>query len=107
MSTPEQRQRWRAHNDEHARVAEEWRARDWQYPPPKFPVLPEDLRGLACGAKTRKGTPCKRRDIYQSDRCNLHGGLSTGPRTPEGKAKVALNGRCPKRKQSPWEPIKS
>lgn len=44
-----------------------------------------------CGAKTRKGTPCKRRDIYASGRCALHGGLSTGPRTSEGKAKAAQN----------------
>jgi hypothetical protein len=44
-----------------------------------------------CGAKTRKGTPCRRRDIYQSGRCALHGGLSTGPKTPEGKAKVTRN----------------
>lgn len=44
-----------------------------------------------CGAKTRKGTPCKRRDIYESGRCPLHGGLSTGPTTPEGKARVTRN----------------
>ena len=25
-------------------------------------------------------TPCKRRDLYRSGRCKLHGGLSTGPR---------------------------
>lgn len=45
-----------------------------------------------CQAKTRAGTPCKRRDIYENGRCPLHGGLSTGPTTPEGKAKAALNG---------------
>jgi len=45
-----------------------------------------------CGAKTRKGTPCKRRDIYENGRCRLHGGLSTGPRTEAGKRKSALNG---------------
>lgn len=83
---------------EHARVAEQWREQDSQRPPPEFPILPEDLHGLTCGAKTRKGTPCKRKDIYDSGRCHLHGGLSTGPKTAEGKAKVALNGRCPKRK---------
>jgi hypothetical protein len=44
-----------------------------------------------CGARTRKGTPCKRRDIYYNGRCPLHGGLSTGPRTPEGKARVTKN----------------
>lgn len=44
-----------------------------------------------CGARTRAGTPCKRRDIYENGRCPLHGGLSTGPTTPEGKAKVIRN----------------
>lgn len=44
-----------------------------------------------CGARTRAGTPCKRRDIYFSGRCRLHGGLSTGPRTPEGKRRVTAN----------------
>ena len=50
-----------------------------------------------CGARTRRGTPCKRKDIYASGRCKLHGGLSTGPRTLEGKRKSALNGLKPKR----------
>ncbi|WP_081442710.1 HGGxSTG domain-containing protein [Allochromatium vinosum] len=38
-----------------------------------------------CGARTRAGGRCKRRDLYASGRCALHGGKSTGPRTPEGK----------------------
>jgi hypothetical protein len=50
---------------------------------------------LRCGAKTRAGHPCKRRDLYASGRCALHGGLSTGPRTAEGKARSALNGARP------------
>ncbi|WP_369799503.1 HGGxSTG domain-containing protein [Novosphingobium sp. PP1Y] len=49
---------------------------------------------MECGARTRAGTPCKRRDIYRSGRCKLHGGMSTGPRTDEGKTKSAANGRC-------------
>ncbi|WP_370601056.1 HGGxSTG domain-containing protein [Pseudomonas nitroreducens] len=49
--------------------------------PPPRPPFPEELRGLCCGARTRAGTPCKRRDLYASGRCNkLHGGMSTGPR---------------------------
>ena len=36
-----------------------------------------------CGAKTRKGTPCKAPGMANG-RCRLHGGKSTGPRTPEG-----------------------
>ncbi len=44
-----------------------------------------------CGAKTRAGTPCKRKDLLQGGRCRLHGGLSTGPKTLEGKRRSALN----------------
>lgn len=46
----------------------------------------------ACGAKTRKGTPCKRRDLYGNGRCRLHGGLSTGPLTDAGKQQSRING---------------
>lgn len=46
-----------------------------------------------CGAKTRKGTPCRRYDIWRSGRCALHGGLSTGPKTPEGREQSRINGR--------------
>ena len=58
-----------------------------------------ELVGLTCGAKTRAGTPCKRKDLYTSARCPLHGGLSTGPTTPEDRATAAENGRKPKRKK--------
>jgi len=44
-----------------------------------------------CGAKNRQGKPCQRRDIFKNGRCKLHGGLSTGPKTLEGKRKSALN----------------
>ena len=36
-----------------------------------------------CGAKTRKGTACKS-PAMSNGRCRMHGGKSTGPRTPEG-----------------------
>lgn len=36
-----------------------------------------------CGAKTRRKTPCKA-PAMANGRCRLHGGKSTGPRTPEG-----------------------
>jgi hypothetical protein len=48
-----------------------------------------DWPGRRCGAKTRQGTPCQNPAIKKRARCKLHGGLSTGPRTPEGKAGVA------------------
>ncbi|MGO8732468.1 MAG: HGGxSTG domain-containing protein [Terriglobia bacterium] len=36
-----------------------------------------------CGAKTRRGTPCKG-PAMRNGRCRMHGGPSTGPKTPEG-----------------------
>jgi hypothetical protein len=45
-----------------------------------------------CGAKTRAGTPCQAQAL-ENGRCFLHGGLSTGPRTPEGKARQAQAAR--------------
>ena len=36
-----------------------------------------------CGAKTRSGTLCKS-PAMANGRCRMHGGKSTGPRTPEG-----------------------
>lgn len=42
-----------------------------------------------CEAQTRKGTPCQRVTEPGKTRCRLHGGLSTGPKTAEGKAKIA------------------
>lgn len=45
-----------------------------------------------CGARTRKGTPCLRKDIYRNGRCKLHGGWSTGPKSKKGRAQSAING---------------
>jgi hypothetical protein len=45
-----------------------------------------------CGAKTRKGTPCKML-AGANGRCRMHGGLSTGPKTPEGRARIAESNR--------------
>ena len=45
--------------------------------------------GQRCLAKTRQGTPCQNPVVTDRNRCRMHGGLSTGPRTPEGKARVA------------------
>jgi hypothetical protein len=43
-----------------------------------------------CGARTRAGTPCKRAAVRGGTRCPLHGGRSTGPRTPEGRERARL-----------------
>jgi hypothetical protein len=42
-----------------------------------------------CGARTRAGCPCRAPAIHGKLRCRMHGGRSTGPRTPEGRARVA------------------
>lgn len=47
-----------------------------------------------CGAKTRKGTPCKARPIPGRARCKLHGGCSTGPKTAEGRARIVAAQRA-------------
>jgi len=56
-----------------------------------LPRLPQHLATLQCGAKTRAGTPCKMISIYENARCQMHGGLSTGPKTEEGRAKALAN----------------
>ncbi|WP_188907097.1 HGGxSTG domain-containing protein [Aureimonas endophytica] len=41
-----------------------------------------------CGAKTRAGGSCAMRTEPGKKRCRLHGGLSTGPKTPEGIERI-------------------
>jgi hypothetical protein len=80
-STPELRRQWRKYWQDSDKHFAEWRARGYSYPPPPpRPPMPQELAEMTCGARTRAGTPCKRRDLYRSGRCALHGGLSTGPR---------------------------
>ena len=47
-------------------------------PPGDFLAAPR------CGARTRAGCSC-RQPAMKNGRCRMHGGLSTGPRTPEGR----------------------
>lgn len=49
---------------------------------------PRKARPL-CGAKARTGNPCQMRVEPGKAKCRLHGGLSTGPKTAEGKASIA------------------
>ncbi len=51
-----------------------------------------------CGAKCRDGHPCRAPVVWDREnsrprngRCRMHGGLSTGPKTLEGKVKSFLN----------------
>jgi transcriptional regulator with XRE-family HTH domain len=44
---------------------------------------------VICGAKTRTGHSCGQKSEPGKRRCKWHGGKSTGPKTPEGKARIA------------------
>lgn len=44
-----------------------------------------------CGARTGKGTPCQGGKIPGRKRCRWHGGLSTGPISPEGQRRARSN----------------
>ncbi len=46
-------------------------------------------RRQRCNARTRVGYPCKLLSEPGKTRCKFHGGKSTGPKTPEGKARIA------------------
>jgi len=48
-----------------------------------------DWPGRRCLAKTRRGTECQKPAMTGKNRCQLHGGRSTGPRTAEGHARIA------------------
>jgi len=52
-------------------------------------TMAEKLIQAICGALTRKGNPCQAKPVPPTKRCRMHGGLSTGPRTLEGRKRVA------------------
>ncbi len=45
----------------------------------------------ACGARTRGGSPCRNLPM-RNGRCRMHGGASTGARTPAGLERVRTVG---------------
>lgn len=63
----------------------------WKYQTPKW-LRPQ------CGAKTRAGGKCRATPVWdkvnnrpRNGRCRMHGGLSTGPKTKEGKRRALEN----------------
>jgi|SRR6185369_6885142 len=97
-----QRRIWRAFHAEADRRHLTWEKTGYDHRHRPQPVpYPDELVGMVCEAKTRKGTPCKSKALWINGRCRLHGGLSTGPTTQEGKRKAAENGKCPKGKRTP------
>ena len=56
-----------------------------------FMVRSRNLRRLAEGGRCRETAVKTKRGAW---RCPLHGGLSTGPKSPEGKARIAAAARA-------------
>ena len=55
-----------------------------------FPMLTETRNGRPLGgARTRAGGSCKAKAVRGKARCRMHGGLSTGPRSVEGRERIA------------------
>ena len=64
-------------------------------------------RGKRCLAKNRKGGRCQNPAMKNRERCRLHGGLSSGAKTIEGKARVvAANWRHGHRAKGRTEKVK-
>lgn len=91
----ELRHRWIAWMREREHWFKAWQEGGYRQPITPM-AFPEELRGVECGAMTRAGTPCQRKDLGRGGRCKLHGGASTGPRTEKGRKRVAANlpGTC-------------
>lgn len=53
---------------------------------------------VPCDARLVNGGRCTRKSEPGKKRCRYHGGRSTGPRTPEGKARCTAN--LPNRKRA-------
>lgn len=68
---------------------------------PDYPEFPPECVGMICGAKAKSsGRPCKSTQIHKNGRCKFHGGLSTGPKSTQGKLTALENlrlGREPHR----------
>ena len=48
-----------------------------------------DCPSIRCSVRTRQGTACQKPPMKGKKRCKFHGGLSIGPKTLEGKARIA------------------
>ena len=45
--------------------------------------------GVRCGCMTRRGQPCKSPAVRGRKRCRMHGGMSCGPTSIEGRARIS------------------
>lgn len=57
----------------------------------RAPAIKSGQRVPCGGRRRRDGQPCQALSVPGKRRCKWHGGYSTGPRTPEGKARALAN----------------
>ena len=64
-------------------------------PPTEPSELLSGRQRKRCGARARSrgGAPCQCKVVPGRTRCKLHGGMSTGPKTPEGRARTSEGAR--------------
>lgn len=54
-----------------------------------YEIVPDRYRPKrVCGARKKTGERCRSKSLHRGGKCKFHGGLSTGARTPEGKARA-------------------
>jgi len=58
-------------------------------PSPVFNEWQSRKKRPACGAQNRQAKPCAVKVEPDKRRCRFHGGLSTGPKTAAGRARIA------------------
>lgn len=51
--------------------------------------IAKEPQPAVCGARLPDGEKCGRAPLDGKARCRLHGGASTGPKTPEGRRRIA------------------
>lgn len=56
---------------------------------PTSPFRTASKRRPLCGARNRKGKPCRAKALSGKRRCKFHGGMSTGPKTLKGRNRIA------------------
>jgi hypothetical protein len=61
-------------------------------PEPRKSIRDDYVRRDYCDARKKNGEPCRQKTLYRRGRCKFHGGLSTGPKTEEGRQQSRING---------------